>query len=578
MKKFHISLSIIICTLYISINASAQAPKELHVDGRYLKTADGTIVNMHGFAQTYSPWFNEQGTKWNNYNVNACLAYNKGLIDKILQVGWKMDFMRLHMDPYWSNTPGIQTTGEEDIHAFSMDRFKIYLEQVFVPMAEYAISKGMYVVMRPPGVCPQNIAIGDNYYKYLMQVWGYVAQHNKLRNNMAVMYELANEPVNIIQTGTSANKDLHDFFQAITDTIRHYCDNIILVPGTGWQSNYTAYGEYPITGKNIGYAVHCYPGWYNSGVEGNVSVNYNEFRNGWKQQIGPVADFAPVVVTEMDWAPEKYNASWGKAVTGMAGGSGFGANFKKITDECGNVSWLLFTWPHLLAQFTDKAPTSGKYTFLNDPEACPWPCYHWYQAYRDTTWEAKDPYASSSLFPLTNDDFNPSIWEQGSFNESTGCLITGQYGFGGWEYSTPKDLSKYKYLIIELKKPQSCGASFRIFDEQSYWSDPFMQDFGNNVELKVELATMKRNQSRAKCDASHIYRVGIWSYGGGEIYIKRVFLSDDGETPTGISDTELLIDNTEKIKDKSVFNLNGQRLSAPRRGINIINGKKYFMK
>ena len=36
---------------------------ELCVDGRYLVDADGNKVNLHGFAQTYSPWFNERGDR-----------------------------------------------------------------------------------------------------------------------------------------------------------------------------------------------------------------------------------------------------------------------------------------------------------------------------------------------------------------------------------------------------------------------------------------------------------------------------------------------------------------------------------
>lgn len=360
--------------------------KPLHVDGRYFKDSNGNIVNLHGFAQTYSPWFNERGTKWNNYDVAACLKYNKEKIDGILRAGWKMSFIRLHMDPYWSNTPGVQTTGENDISAFSMTRFKKYLAEVFIPMAEYARSRGLYVVMRPPGVCPETIAVGDSYHNYLLQVWEYVAQQEKLRDNPAIMYELANEPIKIKAADGNADKALHDFFQTITDCIRKYCGNIVLVPGTGWQSNYAAYAKYPVTGGNIGYAVHCYPGWYNSGVEGNVDVNYQDFRRGWQAQIGPVSNVAPVVVTEMDWAPGKYEASWGKAVTGTAGGTGFGANFKKITDESGNISWLLFTECHYLEQFKDEQPANGNYTFLTDPEACPWPCYHWYEEYADMVW------------------------------------------------------------------------------------------------------------------------------------------------------------------------------------------------
>ena len=70
----------------------------LHVEGPFLVNAEGKRVNLHGFAQTFSPWFNEQGTKWTNYNVNGCLSYNKGIIDGIMNAGWKMTFVRQHMN------------------------------------------------------------------------------------------------------------------------------------------------------------------------------------------------------------------------------------------------------------------------------------------------------------------------------------------------------------------------------------------------------------------------------------------------------------------------------------------------
>src|SRR5574344_2172600 len=111
--KHHVLKAILVgIVLSSSFNSAAwvgSAMPELHVEGRYLKDVHGNIVNLHGFAQTYSPWFNEQGRIWNNYNVSACLSYNKGLIDKIMAAGWKMNFIRLYMDPYWSNTPGVST-------------------------------------------------------------------------------------------------------------------------------------------------------------------------------------------------------------------------------------------------------------------------------------------------------------------------------------------------------------------------------------------------------------------------------------------------------------------------------------
>ncbi len=58
--------------------------------------------------------------------------------------------------------------------------------------------KDFYVVMRPPGVCPEKIAVGDEYNQYLIKVWTHVAQHPKLKNHPNIMFELANEPINIL--------------------------------------------------------------------------------------------------------------------------------------------------------------------------------------------------------------------------------------------------------------------------------------------------------------------------------------------------------------------------------------------
>ena len=360
------------------------AMPELKVKGNQLVDSHGNVVKLHGFAQTYSPWFNERGQYWTNYDVNGCLNYNQRLINEIMAAGWEMNFLRLHMDPYWSNRPGSNVAGEHDISAFDFDRFKAALDNVFIPMAEYAISKGMYVVMRPPGVCPENIAVGDAYNQYLIQIWTYVAQHSKLKNHPNIMFELANEPIRILgPDGTYGNRsqghfdNLKIYFQSIVDAMRNEgCNNILWIPGLAYQSIYSGYAVNPIDDDNIGYAVHIYPGWFGSG-EG-----YENFQKGWDEDVQPVADMAPVMITEMDWADAKYDASWGKAHTGVAGGDGFGANFKKITDDAGNVSWLLFTSPEYLARFDGIPPAPGEdYTFLNDPEACPWPIYHWYKDY-----------------------------------------------------------------------------------------------------------------------------------------------------------------------------------------------------
>ncbi len=633
----------------------------LHVEGRYLKDSYGHIVNLHGFAQTYSPWFNERGNYWDHYDVAGCLRYNQTIIDRIMEAGWKMNFVRMHMDPYWSNTPGC-TGRYEGEECFNETRFRKYLDEVFVPMAEYAVLKGLYVVMRPPGVCPETIQIGGVYHEYLKKVWRIVSNHPILRNHPNIMFELANEPIDILGTdgtfgaGNQGHFDnLKTYFQEIVDVIRTNADNILWVPGLGYQSLYAGYAVNPIEGENIGYAVHVYPGWFNSGQ------GYEPFQRGWDNQVQAVADFAPVMVTEMDWAPERHNKSWGKALTGIAGGDGFGANFKKITDDCGNVSWLIFTEPHLLADFGNPNADADVVDFLTDPEACPWPVYHWYQEYaaaynfsgvtdayltlsdlyveggenltvitnssrslkimavfedghaenvsslaeisvdrpevarvvRGRVFALSDGQASAqvsytdskggnwqfalsihcSTFPLTEALFDPDIFADGTFDESTRTLHTGQWGFGGWQYDGI-DLSGYKYIVVRLGSANTASVDFRLFDGASYWGSPAIFPFGSRREIVVPLKNTRKNDGNP-LNPEHIYIAGFWSNGSNPFVIDTVFLSNSGEyDPPSNYVNESSASDTEVVSTL-YFTLSGQRVMdiENQRGVFIVRKK-----
>ena len=177
----------------------------LHVEGRYLKNEKGETVNLHGFTQTYSPFFNDNA--WTNYDVQSCLSYNKRMVDGIVAAGWKFNFVRMHLDPYWSDDTSKPFVRYEGHERFSETRFRKYLDELFVPMAEYFVSKGMYVVMRPPGVCPneapyQGIEVGDSYQQFLLNVWDIVSQHPKVKNNTDIMFELANEHQQVVYIPT----------------------------------------------------------------------------------------------------------------------------------------------------------------------------------------------------------------------------------------------------------------------------------------------------------------------------------------------------------------------------------------
>lgn len=112
---------------------------------------------------------------------------------------------------------------------------------------------------------------------------------------------------------------------------------------------------------------------------------------------------------------------------------------------------------------------------------------------------------------------------KGTFDENTKTLITGKYGFGGWQYSNGIDLSGYTQLIAEIGNDNDCSASFRLFDVNNYWSEPAVYDFGNSRRVVVDLINM-HNKNQNKLDPSHLYIIGFWTLGGKPLVIERVYL------------------------------------------------------
>ena len=178
-----------------------------------------------------------------------------------------------------------------------------------------------------------------------------------------------------------------------------------------------------------------------------------------------------------------------------------------------------------------------------------------------------------ATFPLTKEDFNPSIYANGTFDEAMGCLKTGQWGFGGWQYEAGLDISAYKYLVVRLQRPASCQPSFRLFDGTSYWSTPYMYDMGTKTEAKIDLHNMVKSDG-TKCNPSNIYIAGFWTTGSGSLYIKEVFLSDDGVNPSGVQGIGTDNGGESKIVSVAYYSLSGQMYAAPQRGVNIVRRAK----
>jgi hypothetical protein len=393
----------------VALTAGAQrALSPLHVDGKWLADDEGTHVVLHGVMDTPNMYFNgwRWGTPWTgtNYDANGatkCLAY----FEKIF-VGLEKaycDVFRLHLDPAWTNDPSDsytyagaadqpdEATSEADISKFNPERLSTFLSSLYIPLMQKAMNHGLYVVVRPPGVCPPNLKVGDYYQQYLLTVWDIVSKDATIQQYAGqISLELANEPVNLKNAYNQEDaKALHDYFQPIVNKIRaNGFTGIIWIPGTGWQSNYTSYKSYPITGSNIGYAVHDYTGWYGcSDATPDPQNKINNFHNSV-----PVVDTNPIIITEVDWSPENPNAeghydehgnwvlpNYGTWSTGST--SKWGKAYKAMLDHFGNISMTLSGTGCLID--IDELINNNNVTpaFGGLEEACGKACMDWYAEY-----------------------------------------------------------------------------------------------------------------------------------------------------------------------------------------------------
>lgn len=190
-----------------------------------------------------------------------------------------------------------------------------------------------------------------------------------------------------------------------------------------------------------------------------------------------------------------------------------------------------------------------------------------------------NPSEGDFVFDLAS--FNPAIWEKGTFDTSTNTFIAGKYGFGGWEYTRPIDLTGYRYLVAELEEEESNGVQLRVFDTPSYWEKSYEGNFNGGKLIVAEINGMMKNDANGikPLDSSQIYRVGFWAYGGKPIRIKHVFATNnDPFSNVG----NVVADAYDK--DSGVYDITGCKVadswpcSGLARGIYIIGDKKMLIK
>ena len=549
----------------------------LHVDGRFFKDEQGNKVVLHGVMDTPNDYFNGYRWGWgcNDGNISACISYFEKLFAAITNYdkGAYCNIFRLHLDPAWTNgtagswkvdarevpynDKGKEDFGEANISKYTGSRLDKYLSSLYIPIAQKAMKNRMYVIMRPPGVCPNTIYVGGSYQKFLLDVWGRVSKNALIQKYCGqISLELANEPINVkMADGSSSEKALHDFFQPIVDKIRENgFKGIILVPGTGYQSNYRDYIKYPITGDNIGYAVHDYAGWY------GTSDNSYDTNNAIKQfgsQV-PVVRTNPIVITEVDWSPQNssniknYN-EMGQPVYGnygtwaTASTSKWGKAYKAVLDYYGNISMTLTGTGDFID--IDDCINKGKVTpafkaameknKVDPYEACGVACFDWYEKYFQVDYASLTRYqpkqeVPENPFATTKEWFIPTICGEGTATllEAMSTLNLKNNGFSGWRYEEEEglDLSKYKSLVINLaRKLTTENVIFRLYDSSNYWNEAYELKLPKNErEIEIDLQNLK-TASGKKVDPSHIRIAGFTTTAsaGQTVYLKELTLVAD---------------------------------------------------
>lgn len=487
MKKLLALLCLMPMVVMAQVNYGKLPP--LHVEGNQLKDSYGNTVVLHGVMDTPSPYFNNY--RWISWgqplgeHINDCLTYFNKLFAGLTNHddGAFCNVFRLHMDPCWVgdgalakgftktsdgktlDPHGNEVGGEANVGNFVLSKYKTYLKSVYTKLAINAMKHGLYVVVRPPGVCPGYIEVGDYYNDYLMTIWDEFSKNDSIRKYSGqIAIELANEPVTLKNAkGQSDPKALHDFFQPIVDKIRsNGYSGIIYAPGTGWQSNYRDYAQYPIEGANIGYAVHDYVGWYDTNDD-HCDAN-NKIKKF--QEAVPVVATNPIIITEVDWSPKKpgtghYNehgewveSNYGTWATGST--SKWGKAYKAMMDHFGNISMTL-SGTHCYLDVDKLLSTGHSYpAFDGLEEASGKACFDWYADYAKVnyahpafsrTWTADQGFGKF-YNPIINADF-PDC-DVIRVDDTYYLVSTTMYIFPGCTLLKSKDLVNWEYCANPL--------------------------------------------------------------------------------------------------------------------------------
>jgi hypothetical protein len=277
----------------------------LHVEGNLIKDPCGKTIILRGSSLidlgAISAW--ENGDSGIKARIDALMA--AGLAGHVVRLPVYPRTVTNPGYPYYSPVPypvgpAAPASAKLDYQVTDLTADQ-YVATILRPAIDYATQKGLYAIIDYHQIDNTDGVSGTDANTFWMQV------APLFKDAANVLYEVYNEPIDTTGAATARWAAYEPRAQGWVDTIRAVAPDTLLIVGSpSWDQNPGPSATTPITGSNIVYTAHIYPGNWNA---------------TFKAQVEQCLTKSPVFVTEWGYttgASDKNlnapTAAWGTDV------------------------------------------------------------------------------------------------------------------------------------------------------------------------------------------------------------------------------------------------------------------------
>jgi hypothetical protein len=284
----------------------------LHIDGKYIKDSNGNIAPLYGVSLPCITTIIDSRTIPGDSSKTNIHRYIDKATDKA--DGWHSNVIRLPVYPDWFND---ETGSHEGWKQADPDTyFSTYLD----PAIQYCVQKNVYAIIdwHYIGQSWTDSSIVSNTNAF----WTYVPPRYADCPN--VLFEIFNEP-----TGGITESDWNSWKTAADSWVsmirKAAPNNLILVGSPSFSQDLTYVPQNPVSGTNIVYVAHIYPG---------------QAQSNWDSWFGNTANSYPVMITEWGYEAGATNPCDGTQ-------SSYGDAFKRYINGKDNIRWTAWCFDYI---------------------------------------------------------------------------------------------------------------------------------------------------------------------------------------------------------------------------------------